>query len=61
MENKEVSSVDNFGLEVEMPDKSLIQIRKNPSDSSIDPLGPPGLTVTHGEYVPFKITLCFLW
>ena len=40
-------------MEVELSEKSLIQIIKN-SDSSIDPHGPLASTLAHDECVPFS-------
>ena len=53
-----MSSANNLGFELKLPEKSLIQLRKGPR---IDPWGTPAEIFDHLEYRQIKTTLCILF
>ena len=58
-EKKEASSANSLGFETKLSERSLINIKEK-RGTRIDPWGTPALTLTHEEYWPFQMTLCFL-
>ena len=56
--DREVLYANNFGFEVEIPDKSLILIRKK-DGPRIDPWKIPASTLVHDKFCPFKTTYFF--
>ena len=56
-EKREVSSPNNFGLEDESSDRSLIYIKKN-SGPRIDHWGTPAGTLVHDDVWLLRTTLC---
>lgn len=60
IQNRDVSSRNNFGLGAKSSFKSLMCIRKN-NRPSREPFGTPASTEAHEEHCPLWATLCYRW
>ena len=56
MENKELSSANNFLSEFKLSDRSLMQMRKS-NGPNIEPCGTPSRIGVQSESLPLRTTL----